>query len=161
MPHVTPDTKVYVVVAGFGVNDGLDDGVRVEVGANQVADVPLRPRFEVGVRDRAQVDDERREELSLTEVAVKGRGDLASVDVTVGGAKRIDARVMNLRAVLSDGVAGATGTNGRGRGFVRPEKIVGRAYYHTHVSFVARRVRAKPPSQTILSRCNWKIFGQA
>jgi hypothetical protein len=72
MPHVATDAEVNVVIAGFRVDDGLDDGVGVEVAANQVADVPFRPRFEIGVRDRAKVKDEVREVFFLAETAVVG-----------------------------------------------------------------------------------------
>jgi hypothetical protein len=149
MPHVATDAKVNVVIADFRVYDCLDDGVGIEVGANQVADIRLRPRFEIGVWDRAQVDDERREVLSLAKAAIKDRRDLTPVDVPVSGAKRIDARVMHLRPVLADGVAGATGADRRRRRFVRAEQIVGRHAYNIHVPFVARQVCQKDCRVTV------------
>jgi hypothetical protein len=139
MADITANPEVDVVVAGLWMNDSLDDGVLVEVAANQIADVTLHPRLKVGVRGRAEVDDEVREMSPPVEAAIERRRDLAAVNVPVGGTERIDADVRHLRAILANSVAGAAGADRGRRYFVRADRIVGWLGYNTHGSFVARR----------------------
>ena len=146
MAYVTAHSEMKMTVPVFGVHDGLDDGVLVEVPANQVGDVAFGPRLQIGIFEGAEMYDEVREKSSLVEAAAVGRGDLTAVVAAMNRAEGVDPVSVEPSAVLADDVLRAAGARWQQR-FAR-DKIVGRVTYNTHGSFVARQesqMTAGPP----------------
>jgi hypothetical protein len=156
MPNVTRHAEVQVMVAILRMQDALDDGVLVEVVADQVPDVALRPRRKVVVSFRAEVQNEVGEMSSLAEAASESRGNFTPVVLTVQRAERVNSLPVEPGAVLFQGVLDSAGASWQRIGW--PDINVGRGHYNTHGSFAARRecrMNAEPHYYMLLSLQNF------